>query len=341
MAKNRIDRLRKKMEISSLVVTNQTNIRYLVGYKGDNAILFITEKEAVLITDFRYKESSRKEVEGAEIIISKNDIHEELIGSPSFKDQQEIGFEKESILYTIYEKLKKTEKKLVPTSNLIAELRMIKDAKEVENIKMACKITNRVLREVFANLSPSSSEKELSAEIDFLIKKQGGERQAFDTIVATGDNAALPHAIPTDRKIEGENILLFDMGSYYNGYASDMTRTFLLKEGEKENEISKIVSDAQKMAIEAVQPGVDLKEIDRIARDYIRKKGYSECFGHSLGHGVGLSVHELPRIFDKSTYKAAPGMIFSIEPGIYLPGLFGVRIEDLVLVTKDGHNVLT
>ncbi|MEA3432077.1 MAG: M24 family metallopeptidase, partial [candidate division WOR-3 bacterium] len=223
----------------------------------------------------------------------------------------------------------------------IEELRMKKDEREIKLIKKACEIGNRVLQEVLKKISFRSTEKDISAEIEFLIKRYGGDKQSFDTIVAAGDNSALPHAIPTGRKIGGENMLLIDMGVFCNDYASDMTRTFLLKEDKKAKEIYAVVSEAQKRAIEALKPGVELKKIDRIARDYISDNHYGKNFGHSLGHGVGLSVHELPRVSYKSTYKAEEGMVFSIEPGVYIPGYGGVRIEDLILVTKTGYKVIT
>ncbi len=340
---DRIKKLRQKMGVGSLIVTNQTNIRYLSGYRGDNGVLFLTEKEAVLITDFRYKESSKREVKNVEILITDKDIYEELVELPLFKKQKEIGFEKESIPYGIYERIKEKsqKKKLIPRVNLIEEMRMVKDADEVENIKKACGIGDRVLKEVLSKISPSMSEGDISAEIEFLMKRYGGEKASFDTIVAVGDNSALPHAVPTNRKIDNEGILLIDMGVFYNGYSSDMTRTILLKKEDRQREIYGIVYESQKRAIELIKPGIELKEIDRIARDYIKDCGYGDCFGHSLGHGVGLSVHELPRLSDKSIYRALEGMVFSVEPGIYLPGLFGVRIEDLILVTRDGYEVIT
>lgn len=340
---DRIKKLREKMGVSSLVVTDQTNIRYLTGYRGDNGVLLITEERATLITDPRYEESSNREVRGAEIVITNDGIFEKLVTLSQFKKIKKAGFERENIRYSIYEKLKQSlkDKELVPVSNLVEELRMKKDEGEIKLIKKACEIGNRVLQEVLKRISLRSTEKDISAEIEFLIKKHGGDKQSFDTIVAAGDNSALPHAIPTGRKIGGENMLLIDMGVFCNDYASDMTRTFLLKEDKKAKEMYAVVSEAQKRAIEALKPGIELKEIDRIARDYISDNHYGKNFGHSLGHGVGLSVHELPRVSYKSTYKAEEGMVFSIEPGVYIPGYGGVRIEDLILVTKTGYKVIT
>ncbi|PIP12258.1 MAG: Xaa-Pro dipeptidase [bacterium (Candidatus Stahlbacteria) CG23_combo_of_CG06-09_8_20_14_all_40_9] len=343
MTKRRIDKLREKMGVESLVVTDQTNIRYLTGYRGDNGVLLITEEEATLITDSRYEESSNREVKGAEIVITNDDIFEKLVTLSQFKKIKKTGFERENIRYSTYEKLKQSlkDKELIPVSNLVEELRMKKDEGEIKLIKKACGIGNRVLQEVLKKISLRSTEKDISAEIEFLIKRYGGDKQSFDTIVAAGDNSALPHAIPTGRKIAGENMLLIDMGVFCNDYASDMTRTFLLKEDKKARKMYAVVSEAQKRAIEALKPGVELKEIDRIARDYISDNHYGKNFGHSLGHGVGLSVHELPKVSNKSTYKAEEGMVFSIEPGVYIPGYGGIRIEDLILVTKTGYEVIT
>jgi Xaa-Pro aminopeptidase len=325
---DRIKKLRERMEVQALIVTDQANIKYLTGYRGDNAVLLVTEEQATLITDPRYKESSRREVKRAEIVITDDGILEKLPTLSHLKNIKKVGFERENIIYSNYEKLKRSlgDKELVPVSNLI---------------KKACEIADRVLQEVLKELSSHTTEKDIAAEIEFLMKRYGGDRESFDTIVAAGDNSALPHAIPTDRKIDGENILLIDMGVFYNGYASDMTRTFLLRNGEKEKEIYRIVSEAQERAIEAIKPGAELKKIDEIARDYISDNHYGKNFGHSLGHGVGLSVHELPRVSNKCTYKAEEGMIFSVEPGVYIPGFGGVRIEDLILVTKTGYEVIT
>ncbi|MDO9575788.1 MAG: Xaa-Pro peptidase family protein [bacterium] len=343
MTKRRIDKLREKMEVQALIVTDQTNIRYLTGYRGDNGVLLVTEEEVTLITDSRYEESSKQEVKGAEIVITNDGIFEKLMMLSQFKKIKKVGFERENIKYSTHEKLKQSlkDKELIPVSNLVEELRTKKDEGEIKLIKKACGIGNMVLQEVLKKISLRSTEKDISAEIEFLIKRYGGDKQSFDTIVAAGDNSALPHAIPTDRKIDNENILLIDMGVFCNDYASDMTRTFLLRKGEKEKEIYRIVSEAQKRAIEALKAGIELKEIDRIARDYISDNHYGKNFGHSLGHGVGLSVHELPRVSNKSTYKAEEGMVFSIEPGVYIPGYGGVRIEDLILITQTGYEVIT
>lgn len=340
---DRINRVRERVNGRPILVTNLTNIRYLTGYTGDYAVLLITQDKSTLITDFRYDESSKKEVKGAEIKITKDGLFEELIPLLSNLKHKEIAFESESIKYSTYKKLESSlsSKALIPTTNIVEELRMRKDGEEIKLIKRACEIGDRVMCEIIKRVSPNSTERDIAAEIDYLIKKTGGDKEAFDTIVAFGDNSALPHARPTTRKFSGQNILLIDMGSYYNGYASDMTRTYIIKRGKKVEEMYTIVLEAQKKAINAIKPGVELKEIDRIARDYIRENHYGQSFGHSLGHGVGMVVHELPRVASKSDHTAEEGMIFSIEPGIYVPRFGGVRIEDLVLVTKTRHDILT
>ncbi|MCK4256284.1 aminopeptidase P family protein [candidate division WOR-3 bacterium] len=340
---NRIDIIRDRIDVQTLIVTNLINIRYLTGYRGDYAILLITKQEAKLLTDFRYEESSKREVRDAEVVIVKDGLYKELISMLSSLKEKRIGFEKENIKYVHYEKLKSSlpNKTLTPISNIIEELRMKKDKKEIKLIKKACAIGDKVLQESIKRVTPYSKEKDIAAEIEYLIKIYGGEKQAFDVIVASGDNSALPHAIPTNRNIVGQNILLIDMGVYYNGYASDMTRTFLIKEGEEEKKIYRIVYEAQKRAIESIKPGVELKKIDTIARDYIKENQYGEYFGHAVGHGVGLNVHELPGVSSKTNYVAEEGMIFSVEPGIYVPDFGGVRIEDLILVTKNGYEIIT
>ncbi len=340
---NRIDSVIERVDGKPFIITSLLNIRYLTGYRGDYAILLITKDKVTLITDSRYEESSKREVRGAEILIIKDGLLEELVSILSTLKTKEVCFEKESIKYAHYEKIRTSlnEKRLVPISDIVEELRMRKDEEEIKSIKRACAIGDIVIQEVLNKVTARSTEKDITAEIEYLIKKRGGDKQSFDAIVASGDNSALPHAQPTDRKITGQDILLVDMGAYFNGYASDMTRTFLLKEGKKEKKLYQIVYEAQKRAIEAIKPDISLKDVDGIARGYIRDNKYDGFFGHGLGHGVGLCVHELPRVSSKSTHKAEEGMVFSIEPGIYIPGFGGVRIEDLVLVTKTGCEVLT
>lgn len=338
---NRIGSLRKKIQkIDGLLITNPYNVRYLTGFR-EGATLLITHKKVFFLTSFLYKEEAEKEIKEAEIIITKKDIFETL--AKITKDIKRLGFEP-TIKYFSYERMKKIlkDKELIPCKEFVEKLRITKDENEIKDIKTAVNIGDKSFNEIKKYIRPGLKEKEIQVELDYILGKNESEKIPFPTIIASGPNSSLPHAKPGERRLKDGDLLILDFGAVYNGYCSDMTRTlFIGKPKSKAREIYKIVAEAQKKAIDSVKPGMKAKDVDKTARDIIKDKGYGKYFGHSLGHGVGLEVHEAPGVTAKMEKTIKPGMVFTIEPGIYIPDFGGVRIEDMVVVREDGCEVIT
>ena len=340
---NRISAIREKTKkLGVVLITDLPNIYYLVGFTGSSGALLITHKKTLFFTDFRYKEQSAREIKSAETIITKDSLFEELAAHSALKSIKTLGFESQ-IAYSTYKLLKKAlkGKKLVPLKDKIETMRMLKDESEINTIKKASRISEQAFRHILPLVKPGAIERDIALEFDYQVRKNGGEGVSFPTIVASGPSAALPHARTSSRKLKNGDTVVIDFGAIYNHYCSDTTRTLILGDNPKAYKIYKIVQSAQKTAIKAIKIGIPLSKLDAVARNIIRKAGYGEYFGHSLGHGVGLNVHEAPRVSKKSKDKVIPGMVFTIEPAIYLPNLGGVRIEDMVLVTDKGIELIT
>jgi len=341
----RLEHLRKRFKnIDAFIVSNDSSVRYFTGFTGGGALLLVTREKVYLFTTPLYREQSEEETEGIEIEIAKDSILSRFAKSKATKSLNRIGFELGHISYQEYEKLKSLlkDKELVGFKNLPEKIRMTKDEEEIENIGKAAEIGDCVFEEIKKIIRPGITERDLTIEIDYLLRKNGGEKPAFDTIVASGPRSSLPHATPTDRKIAEGDFLTFDLGTKFEGYASDMTRTLIVGKCTQEmRKIYDVVLRAQKEAISNVRPGVKFKELDSIARNIIKEKGYGDNFIHSLGHGIGLDVHESPRISKKGKGEVTKGMVFTIEPGIYIKGVGGVRIEDTVVVKDSGAEILT
>lgn len=330
----------KKEGIHSLLINDLLNIRYLTGFTGSSAYLLLSEGEGIFYTDFRYQEQAKREVKVDKIKI----IRENFFTHPpkELRRLKRLAFEEHSLTYKSYsllrEKLPKV--KLVPFRDAVLDMRVKKEEKEIDLIKKAAAITDSVFSAVLNFLKSGMTEKEVARKIDCLIKEKG--EIAFPTIVASGENSALPHAQPSEKKIKENEPITLDIGAAFQGYASDMTRTiFLGKAPKKMKEIYQIVKKAQENALSLIKAGRKTKEIDGLARDYIKECGYGDYFGHGLGHGVGLAVHEKPTLSNLSNEKLLAGSVVTVEPGIYLPNLGGVRIEDLVLVKEDGIEILS
>ncbi len=339
-----VQRSLKSRELEAFVVSRLSNIKYLTGFTGSSALLFVLPDEAILFTDFRYKEQVKEEVKGCSFRIIKQSLVEDAARSKHSKGLKSIGFEPQHLTFSIYSKLKELlpEAELVPCDGIVESLRVRKGSRELQKIRKAVLITDSVFEEVLGFLRPGLRELEVAGEIERLFKLKGGSAPSFPTIVASGSRCALPHARPTGKRIRNRELVLFDMGTVYDGYCSDMTRTVVLgKATSKQKKIHKLVLDSQKRAISSLRRGIKLSTLDRKARTVIEEAGYGRNFGHGLGHGVGLEVHELPRVFSKSQEVAQEGMVFTIEPGVYIPRWGGVRIEDMVAVTRDGCQILT
>lgn len=337
----------KKEGLDGFLVTNLLNVHYLTGFTGSSAFLFIGRR-VHFFTDFRYQEQSKKEVTPKAVVhITPKGFIEELTALKELANVTRLGFEAlhltVSFLDVLKKKLRKVAKlKWTPTKGLVEEMRVVKDTDEIELIAKASSITDKTFAEILPLIKPGVTERDLAAEIVYRFQKYTGLPPAFPAIVASGPHSAMPHAKPTNRKLKAGDFLTFDMGCKWKGYASDFTRTVVIgKATDKHKEIYSIVRKAQRRAIEGIRAGISSKAADALARDHITEKGYGERFGHGLGHGVGLNVHEAPRLAAFSNGKLRAGSVVTVEPGIYLPDWGGVRIEDLVVVTKDGVRILS
>ena len=321
-----------------LLVTNLTNIFYLTGFDASNAGLYVEPGGgATLYTDFRYAESARG-VAGVKLEITKRallaDVGERLRGK--------VQFEADVLPYAEWERLSAGSAKLVPTAGIVDALRAVKGSEEVAKLQRACKIADRGLEALTAETWIGRSEKELAWRLQELLHAHGADALSFDSIVASGPNGALPHAHPSDRIVEKGTLVTVDWGARVDGYCSDCTRTFSTgRLPDRLREAYGVCLEAQKRACASIKAGMTGIEADELARAPITDAGFGANFGHGLGHGVGLQVHEAPRLSPESTDTLQPGHAVTIEPGIYLEGLGGVRIEDLAIVREAGVDLLT
>lgn len=337
-----LEKLQNRIPLDSVcLIENEKNLRYFLEFNIDTGYLLVTRENAYFITDFRYIEVARKNLKDFEIkVILQENLKQNI------KDILQNENAKKLYLETSYQTVSKSEyfksiTEIVSTENtldkLIGELRIIKNEYEVEQIKKAQKITDDAFSHILSYIKEGVSEKELALEIEFFMRKNGAEGVSFDLITISGQNTSLPHGVPSDKKLKKGEFITMDIGCKVNGYCSDMTRTVAL--GEPSDEMKKvynIVLQAQLKALKTVKSGITASSVDFAARDLIDKNGFENCFGHATGHGVGLDIHEEPRVSTKSDTILQSGMIITIEPGIYLQDKFGVRIEDMVMVTDDG-----
>ncbi|MDF2539847.1 MAG: yqhT [Herbinix sp.] len=336
----RVQEILQEKKLDAVLVSNGNNMRYVSGFAGETGYLYISEKRHAVITDFRYTIQAEMEAEGYEIITIGSGGYEEAINDIIRTDQvNRLGFESEDMLVSNYNKLKENlaVKEFVPVGNEITRLRRIKTPKELEYIKTAEGIGDKVFSEIITFIKPGMTELEVAARIEYLLKVNGAQGLSFNAIVASGINSSMPHAVPSHKKIETGDFLTMDFGCVYEGYCSDMTRTIVIgKASDKQKEVYNTVLKAQMAALDMIKAGYQGKEIDKIARDIIYQAGYEGCFGHGLGHSVGLHIHENPRLSPSEEDIILAGMTETVEPGIYIKGFGGVRIEDLVAVTEDG-----
>lgn len=327
------------------LLTSPKNVRYLSGYTGSNGQVLITPSNETFFTDGRYIEQSEKEVPSSFDKVIYSDIFAGLTEKISEdKTIKRLLFEPGHLTVSMFEKLKKLTPKVewVGLKEPSANLRIIKKNDEIKKIKKAIQIHTEARDNLVLDLKPGMKESEIALELEFAMRKLGAEKMSFDCIIASGINSALPHANPGEKELAEGEFLTIDCGAIYKGYCSDETITLSVgKPSEKQKNIYNIVKEAHDLAIDAIKPGVKCAEIDKIARDHIEKAGYGKEFSHSLGHGVGLDVHEYPVFSPKSDATLEPGMVVTIEPGIYIGRWGGVRIEDMVLVTENGHELLT
>ena len=346
-------KLRRK-KIDALLVSRPENRRYLSGFSAtdhsiseSSGLLFIPARgKSLLLTDFRYQLQARNETE-LEVYVYKKGLVAALKDILGSYDVTSFGFESHHTLYSLWTKLASLSDRmkisLVPVSGLIEQLRVIKSEAELELIRRSVRLNEQVFENIFSEISAQMSEIEVALAIESSMRLLGAEAAAFETIVLSGENSALVHGIPSRMPIKRNGPTTIDMGAIVSGYCSDMTRTFVLgKADDTYLKLHRLVRRAQKAGMAAVRAGAVAADVDRAARKIISDAGYGKCFGHSLGHGVGLEVHEDPRVSGKSGRKLKKGMVITIEPGIYIPGWGGIRLENMVAVREnDGENLNT
>jgi Xaa-Pro aminopeptidase len=344
----RLEKLRRKLEeqrVDAILVTMIDNVRYLSGFSGSTATAVVSASEAVLLVDPRYTLQANEECRHFEIREYRNKVIEvtaELIGSLGV---ERPAFEADYLSFSNYDKLRSllsSGVELLPSSRVVDDLRLIKDSYEIALMQEAISISDVCFNEILGYIKPGLTERDVALQLEICMRKRGAEKPAFDSIVATGPHAALPHAQPSDAVIQHGQLLKMDYGAQYRQYPSDITRTVCLGEPDsKQREVYNTVLGAQLKAIDAIRSGVAGKDVDSVARDYIAAAGYGDYFGHGLGHSLGRGVHDGPGLSQSSEIVLEQGMVMTVEPGIYIPGWGGVRIEDDVLVTEDGCEILT
>lgn len=343
---SRISRLRDKLQLLGLdgmLVTSPVNWRYLSGFRGDSGMLLVTSQEAFIFTDSRYVEQAQNEAPGFQVVKTSHgeDVVRKVLDERGIR---KLGFEKDNVTCGTYEKFVErfSGVELVGLSGVVEDLRIFKSPEEIEWISHAQGIAEKALELVMGSIRVGAREVDIALELEFAMRKLGSEGVAFPVIAVSGERSSLPHGEPGERRLSPGDFFTLDFGARCNGYCSDMTRTFVIgTPDDRHREIYNIVLEAQMAALGAVRPGIPAKDVDHAGRKVIEDAGYGEYFGHSIGHGVGLKVHEGPAVSRVSDKILEPGMVITIEPGIYIPGFGGVRIEDLVVVTESGALNLT
>ncbi|MBQ3599884.1 MAG: aminopeptidase P family protein [Lachnospiraceae bacterium] len=333
-----------KHEIDGVLISNGANMRYISGFCGGTGYLLITKEKQFIFTDSRYTVQAKEESNTFQTIEVKGAYVEAIEPYLEEEKVKKLGYESKDFLVYDYQRWKNKMKdiSLVPLEDEISMLRAIKNPEEINKMRQAEKIGDMAFEKILNIIKPGMTELQVAAHLEFYMKEFGAEGLSFDTIVASGINSSKPHAIPGRKVIEKGDFITMDFGCIYEGYCSDMTRTIVVgKANERQKEIYQIVLEAQLAALDFIKAGYTGKEIDRVARDIIQKAGYGNCFGHGLGHSVGLFIHENPRLSPKEDGIILENMIETVEPGIYVEGFAGVRIEDMVLVTKNGCENLT
>ncbi len=349
MIGRRLERLREQLgplEIDAFIVSSDDNRRYMSGFTGSAGTLIISREKTILATDFRYIEQSAMEAPLFEILKIEGEFSKHLAEVAGRADAAAFGFEAAHVSYDSYGTLKAaadhTGLRLLATTDVVEQLRIVKDEGELVEIQRAVDLADGAIAAVAAALKPGMTELEAAWRIETFIHENGGQGVSFPTIVGAGKHGAIPHWQPTETPFEQGDPVVFDLGARVNGYCSDLTRTLFVGEpDEKFKNIYQIVLEAQLEAEQGVRPGMTGEAVDEIARQVIEQAGYGEFFGHGLGHGVGLEIHEAPRVGKNSSNVIGNGMVFTIEPGIYLPDWGGVRIEDMAVLEGDRARVLS
>jgi Xaa-Pro aminopeptidase len=335
-----VERLRER-ELDWLLVTNLVNVRYLSGFTGTNGVCAVGADARLFFTDFRYVERAKAEVPDFERVRGKQD----LLGDAAERLGGRVGFEDQHMSVRTHERLKGLMPdgvELVPAGGVVEELRAVKGPEELSAMRAAASLADEMYEYIRERGLVGRTERDVAVDVEREMRARGAEDPSFPSIVAAGPNGALPHATPGDAEIQGDTLVIVDMGCIVDGYCSDCTRTFATGSlADEMGEVYELVLAAQEESLAAVRAGAENKAVDAVARDKIAAAGHGEEFGHGLGHGVGLEVHESPRLGQSAEGTLVSGNTVTVEPGVYVPGAFGVRIEDLVVVTDDGSEVLS
>jgi Xaa-Pro aminopeptidase len=332
----------REKRLDAFLVTRREDVRYLSGFTGSSGSLLVDSGRSCLITDFRYTVQARKETTGITILIQKKDHFTAVRDAGERMGVDTLWFDESSLTVDGVNNLKKKGFKLKGHTDLIKTLRLQKDNRELAHIRMAIRRAEEAFLELRADIKPGATEQGLASKLEYLMRDKGARRAAFDTIVASGVHGAMPHAVVTNRRIKKGDLVTFDFGAEANGYYSDITRTFCVgRPSSRQREIHALVLQAQKAAIQRISTGIACRSVDDAARKVINGAGHGKHFGHGTGHGVGLMIHEGPSVSPLSTDTVEENMVFTVEPGVYIPGWGGVRIEDMIQVTKTGARVLT
>jgi Xaa-Pro aminopeptidase len=346
MFERRLHEVRRQLENSGLdgfFVSHLPHVRYLTGFTGSNALCFITRQRQHFLTDYRYREQSRSEISGFDVHITRIGLIEEAAKRRLMSRCLRIGFESQHLSYSSFESLKKLVpgRTLVPKQSLVENIAAVKEELEVERIRRAVALSEKVFGDILGFLRAGLREEEVAAKITYWHRKYGAEGDAFEPIVASGIRGALPHGLASAKKIKKGEFVTLDFGCRLGGYCSDVTRTVAIgRPGNRAKRIYGVVLDAQKKAIDAAREGIKASKLDKIARSHITKKGFGKYFSHSLGHGVGIEIHEQLRLSATSKEILKSGNVVTVEPGIYIPDFGGVRIEDDIVIRPDGCEVL-
>lgn len=345
----RTDRIRDKIiknKLDGFLISNEKNARYLSGFIGESSgsWVLLTQDDQYLLTDSRFTEQADKQAPYYKKYIWQKPYIKYFTDLIKELKIKKLGFESDHVSYQVFLKIKEATEnvELIPKSGWVEEKRKIKSKEEIDLITKAANITDKAFSIIINEMKTGMKERDIANRLDFIMRDLGADKISFDTIIASGVMSSMPHATVSEKVIQSGDIIKIDFGSVVDGYHSDMTRMIVIgKSTDKQKNIFNIVLEAQMKALNAVKPGVKCKILDKIARDFITEKGYGENFLHGLGHGVGLNIHEAPFIMKESEDILKKGMVFTIEPGIYIKNFGGVRIEDLVLVTDDGYEILS
>lgn len=347
MPNDRVMRLRQLMEehrFEAILIGSEHNRRYISGFTGSSGMVLITLRESYLLTDFRYRTQAPQQAAGFQIIEHGSSPLEDVLGLLRQAKLTKLAFEQDHVVYSEFTAWTKTLNgiTLEPASGLVERLRIIKDESELQIMQEAADLADSTFNHILKLIRPGVRETEIALEMEVYMRKHGATSSSFDTIVASGERSALPHGVASDRIIGNNEFVKLDFGAYYNGYCSDLTRTVVVgTPTAKHLEIYNIVLEAQLHALENIKPGMTGREADALTRDIITKYGYGDLFGHGTGHGLGMEIHEAPRLSKLSETILTPGMTVTVEPGIYVPGFGGVRIEDDIVITETGIKILT